>query len=123
MNSQRSILIVDDEDDLKLSISSYLSRKNFKVIGASDGQRAKDIMSGANDIQIVVSDLRLGKLTGIELLNYVRQDLGKTELPFIIMSGMTEQEAIDDAKSHGVTDFITKPFRLAELAELLNKYI
>jgi putative two-component system response regulator len=107
-----SILVVDDSMALQRLLKDYLQMRGFSYTGASDAFGA---LLGLHEKQIdlVVSDIRMRGKDGIELMQEVRKE--HPDLPFIIMTGYSQEYSYQDIINAGATDFITKPFSLEEL--------
>lgn len=102
-----SILVVDDEVELLDSITSLFSIFGFKVDGATNGAEAWEKIQ-KNDFQIVISDIKMPKMSGLELVEKIRER--NYSFPKVLMiSGQTEVD-ISDIYAIGANGFFKKPF-------------
>jgi DNA-binding NtrC family response regulator len=114
------ILLVDDEQDLLDVLKRSLGRQGYVVHTASTGQEGwKALSETAYDL--VISDLAMESMTGIELLRQIRSI--DHILPFIIMTGAGSIESAVEAIKLGAYHYITKPFKNQELAMLARRAI
>ena len=105
-------LIVDGDRDL-LDVMTYsLRREGYEVVAATDGHRALDRFE-ADRPDIVLLELRLGRLDGFEVCRRVRLE---SEVPIIVVSASHEEHDVLRALSLGADDYVTKPFSLKQLA-------
>jgi len=107
-----NILVVDDEPDLRLSLAQVLREEGHSVDVAADGEAAMARLA-EQPFQLVVSDVRLPKLDGLELLRRVRREFPRTEVML-----MTAYGSIGDAVAamkDSAVEYLTKPFDIDEL--------
>jgi DNA-binding NtrC family response regulator len=106
------VLIVDDNIDLRSIVEEYLSSGGHFVEGASDGKDALNkCFKDAYDL--IITDLNMPELTGIELIKAVREHNEMTE--FVIITGYASLDTAVEAIKVGAFDYIVKPFRMEEL--------
>lgn len=107
------ILVCEDQEILLTSLEFRLNKQGFKVITAKDGKEAlKKVEEESPDL--VVADIMMPYFTGLQLVDYVRNDL-EMDLPIIVISALEEEETVLEAFRVGANDFIPKPFKPAEL--------
>ena len=117
-NSKKKILIVDDEEDLTWSLSRKLGRdpSTLEVVCANSGLKALEILQNTA-IDLVLTDLRMPGLNGLQLLSEIRAKYPKTHV--IVMTAYGSPE-IQEAINHwGETEYIEKPFEINELRRLI----
>lgn len=107
------LLIVDDEPDIQRFLASVLERE-FAVIGASDGLRALELVEERRP-QIVLLDLMLPKLDGLEVCRRVKQHQTMRSSKVLLLTARVDEEAKLEALAHGADDFLTKPFSTIEV--------
>jgi len=116
----RKILIAEDHEQLAASLSRLLERQGYRVTCVSDGVAALTAIVKEPPDALVL-DLRLPLLHGIELLRKLRQSDKTRELPVVIISGLYKGEKfIHAARELGVTHYLEKPFKAAELVSSLQ---
>ncbi len=111
---QMRILVVDDEEDIVDLISLNLQREGHQVIAAGTGEEALELLR-ANRPDLVVLDLMLPGMQGLEACRYIRGTPEYADLPILILSAKgTEADRILGLEM-GADDYITKPFSVREL--------
>jgi len=110
-----SILIVDDnKNDLEI-ISKSLSKYFKKVHTASNGADAFELYKEYKNIDIIISDIKMPKINGLELLKLIRNS--DFYLPFLIVSATLDQDMLIQAINLNVSSFLPKPINLHSLIE------
>ena len=112
------VLVVDDEATLRKNIARSLRRAGFEVITAADGAGARQALD-SSDVDVLCLDIHLPDEDGLDLLEEVRQTF--PGIPAIVMSGAANPEHRPRALRLGVEEFLSKPFRLAELKALVAR--
>ena len=107
---QGQILLVDDDQILLQLGSTALSRVGFHVDIATDGQHAFDLLS-LTAYDLVITDLQMPRVDGLELIRRIRSDAATKDLPVIVITGLDIADALDNAYSAGATSFVTKPIK------------
>ena len=116
----KRILIVDDEPSLRKVLQAHLTRFGFEVRTASDGLEAIELLS--DDLfQAVVTDLKMPRMDGMALLNWVTEN--QPGLPVILITAYGTVDVAVDALKRGAFDFVTKPFDRDELRMTLEKAV
>jgi two-component system response regulator AtoC len=115
---RKQILVVDDEPNLRRVLSALLARDDYDVHTAEDGERALAVL-GEHHIDMVVTDLRMPKIDGMELLRRVRAM--DEELPVVIITAHGTVDNAVEALKTGAFDYITKPFDQTEVRTIVRK--
>lgn len=105
-----SILIVEDDKEINNLIYEALKKENYNIIQAFDGKEATEKYN--ENIQLVILDLMLPFIDGIEVLRIIRE---KSNLPVIILSAKEEETDRIIGLSMGADDYMVKPFSVREL--------
>jgi signal transduction histidine kinase len=108
-----SILLVDDEDIVRTTTADMMTDLGYTVLEANSAQQALDLLDGGASPDVVVTDHLMPGMTGVELTEVIRSRNPK--LPVLIVSGYAETDGIPSDLPR-----LTKPFRMAELATVLN---
>lgn len=106
------ILVVDDEESIREFLDIMLKKEGYEVTLAEDGQRAIDLLK-KKAIDLVISDLQMPNVTGMELLHHVRDNYPDTR--FMMITAFGTAESAVEAMKVGAYDYITKPFKLDEV--------
>lgn len=119
---EQSILVVDDDRDLREAIARCLNRNGFQAFEAGDGESAIGL-ARENRVGLVLSDLRMPGKDGLELLNELADRPPGAESappPFVMMTGHTDLTA-PSAYALGVSALLSKPFRPPDLFEAVER--
>ena len=121
-NHQFTILMVDDSMDMCRFVRDYF-RGEYNIVTASDGEQALRHLEENDNIDLVVSDVTMPKMDGLELCRRVKTDLRWSHIPVILLTGRTgEQQEVEGLKL-GADDYITKPFNAEMLRLRVKKLI
>lgn len=113
-----SILIIDDEPHLPYQFARYLRKHGYEVYTASDGEKGLQELH-RNSIDLVLLDLRLPKMGGLEVLKQVRKL--DQELPIIILTAHGDVQSAVEAMKLGASDYLLKGFDLDELSLVVQR--
>ena len=111
-----NILIIDDEDVVRDTLTAILTYLGHKPESARDGLLGKDMMQ-RKKFNAAFVDLRMPGIDGMTLLKWARQT--HPELPIIIMTGHGAEESQDEAMKSGAYAFLTKPFSIKKIKHLV----
>jgi two-component system response regulator PilR (NtrC family) len=106
------ILVVDDEESIREFLEIMLKKEGYEVTSAADGAIAQDLLS-KKTFDMVISDLQMPKLNGIELLKFVKESYPNLVFMMITAFGTTENAV--EAMKMGAYDYLTKPFKIDEV--------
>jgi DNA-binding NtrC family response regulator len=112
------ILIADDDKNLRMVLTSELSEKGFKIDTAESGSKAVNLLEN-EDYDVLLLDLTMPGLGGMEVLKKIKTLELPTEV--VILTGNATVSTAVEAMKLGAYDFLTKPFKLAELKAVLEK--
>lgn len=118
--NQKSILIVDDNPDIRLLISEIL-KKDFRIYEAADGKQAYDKLK-ERDVDLIITDLAMPVMDGFELIEKI-QSTKYNEIPCLIVSSRADKEQLEKVLDHGVEHILPKPFDTKELKIRVNHLI
>jgi len=115
------ILVADDEPHIGRIIKMKLEQGPFKVSIAYDGQEAIDFLSADEQVDLVLLDLMMPKLSGLDVLKQIREQDKFKSLPCIILTAGGDAKHERDALALGATQFLTKPFSPKKLYALVAR--
>lgn len=116
-----AVLIVDDFEAITRALSSACEQLGFKTIHqARDGLEATQYLQH-NQVDIIISDWKMPKMDGLDLLKHVRQSKTHTSVPFVMLTGNLHQSDVVQAIEAGVSEYLVKPFSRVTLAERVHK--
>jgi two-component system, OmpR family, alkaline phosphatase synthesis response regulator PhoP len=116
----RHVLVADDEPHIGRIVQMQLERGPYEVTLVSDGQAALDALRGDGTIDVVLLDIMMPHLTGLEVLEAARQLPHRTDLPVIILTAKGQELDRSRALELGATDFFTKPFSPKKLVSRID---
>jgi DNA-binding response OmpR family regulator len=119
----RHVLVADDEPHIGRIIQMKLEQGPFRVTLVQDGREALEALDHGPPVDLVLLDLMMPHLSGLDVLARMRADARFAELPCMILTAAGQEQQYRQAMALGATDFMTKPFspkklyaRAAELA-------
>jgi two-component system copper resistance phosphate regulon response regulator CusR len=117
------VLVVDDNDDVRLLLRHVLSHAGFRVVEAGTGAAALALLRRGERAQVAVLDVHMPDMDGWETLAALRAEPGTAELPVVlctVKSGVTDLER---AWELGCDGYLVKPFDIAELSEVVSSVV
>ncbi len=114
-----AVLVVDDEDLLRGLLSKIIMRDGLKVLQASSGKEALELLD-KNNITVVLSDIVMPEMNGLELLVEVKEK--NPTMPVVLVTGHGSEYSKDDILAAGADGFISKPFKNAEIISRIRPY-
>lgn len=119
----KNILIIDDEDLVTKSLQILLTKEGYNAVIATSGKEAIEKVKKL-DFHLVVSDIRMPDIDGIETIEKIRQvqkELGKEPIPEILITGYADEERYNRALELKVADYIFKPFDTKQFLDIIKK--
>lgn len=115
----KKILIADDSVSMRQMIDFTLSEEGFTVVQSVDGEDA--LSKFTSDINLVITDLNMPKMNGIELIKRIRGGTINKFLPIIMLTTESDTAKKDEGKKAGASAWIVKPFTPENLIETIKK--
>jgi two-component system, cell cycle response regulator DivK len=115
-----TVLVADDNDDTRQMFETMLVSKGYRVLAASDGVQAIDLIQHESP-GLVLLDLGLPRLNGLNVIRRLRMDLGLIEVPLVVITGYDNH--FDTAVAAGCDDYLLKPIDFARLDAILDYYV
>jgi DNA-binding NtrC family response regulator len=110
-NSNINVLIVDDDLSVRNTMDEYIANAGFSTLAASSAEEALELIK-KNNFAVVITDIRLPGLGGLELTKVIKQKNGSD---VIVVTGYSDDYSYEEAINIGASDFVIKPVRLEEL--------
>jgi two-component system chemotaxis response regulator CheY len=107
----RTILIIDDSATVRQQVSGVLSQAGFDVLQAIDGVDGADQIRARADLALVICDVNMPKLNGLDMLESLKGEIAARSLPVVMLTTEGQAEAMGRAKQAGAKGWIVKPFR------------
>ena len=121
--SQLTVLVTDDDKDIRDGIEIYLKNEGYHVLKAGDGLEAIALLE-TNDVHLIILDIMMPKMDGITATFKIREE---RNIPIIMLSAKAEQTDKIHGLSVGADDYITKPFHplelMARVKSQLRRYV
>jgi two-component system, chemotaxis family, chemotaxis protein CheY len=118
----KTILIADDSESVREVVSYTLENAGYKVLIGTDGQDALKHLNGS-PIDLVVTDLHMPNMDGIELIKSIRANTNYQYIPILFLTTESQQNKKEEAKAAGATGWIVKPFVPEKLLTTIQKVI
>ncbi len=117
MISGKHILVVDDEESIRFTVSEALKMIGCKVSIANDGLEAhgiiKELIISSNPVELLLTDIHLPRLTGLQLIKKLEKE--NTSLPILAMTAHGDKEMVIELLRMGCAEYIDKPFNVVDL--------
>ena len=121
--NKKSILLIDDEDEIKALMSNYLIKSQIsenRIVTASDGKEAISKIQNQN-FGLIIVDILMPKMNGIQLIKELRMRKKYQHIPVLIVSGSVDADNVKMAASMGITNIIVKPFTYGLFMEKISR--
>lgn len=121
LKQDKTVLLVEDNKELRDMISAAL-RGYCKVLTAVDGLKALDVLA-ANNVDVIVSDVMMPRMDGVELCRKVKSDVYYSQILFLILTAKTGAEAHEIGMKSGADVYLEKPFSVKQLIYQINNLL
>jgi len=118
-NFMRRLLVVDDDYSMRSVLQEALNRNGYDVLSAKDGKAALKTLAN-NPVELIITDLKMPRMNGIELMEHIVKD--HPETGFLIITAYGSVETAVDAMQKGAFDFITKPFSIKQIESRVERF-
>jgi len=119
----KTILIVDDSTSLRIVVKIALERAGYLVLEAGDGKQALAALEKAGKVHLIISDVNMPNMNGIELLAQIRQHARHKFVPVIMLTTENQSEKKEQGRAGGAKAWICKPFDPPQLLDAVSKLI
>ncbi len=116
------VLVVDDDELAAKAVVKLLGRRGFTMLTASTGREALAVL-GSRHVDVLVLDVMMPEMTGLEVCRVLRSEAALAELPVILLTGCDDFDTRAAAMKLGVSEFLCKPFAHHELIERINNQL
>ncbi|MCK9279367.1 MAG: response regulator [Melioribacteraceae bacterium] len=119
---QKTILVIEDDINIRSNIIEILEQENYKVIDCPDGEcgieKAKEFLP-----DLIISDIRMPGISGYDVLRELSKDKETRTIPFIFLTAMVDRSDFRLGMELGADDYIFKPFKMQELLSAVKTRI
>jgi two-component system chemotaxis response regulator CheY len=119
----KRILIVDDAKTIRQQVNFTLKKAGYDVVEAEDGEDGIEKLKQNPDVAVIISDVNMPKLNGIDMVRTINEDADLPHPPILILTTESAPEFIKQAKSAGAKGWIVKPFKPESLIEAIGKLV
>lgn len=118
------LLLVEDDKVNQMLGKKMLTKAGFDVEVADDGLQAIDLLN-SKFFDLIITDIKIPNMDGYELTNFIRTSVNKryANIPVIAVSAYPSSVEKDKAISAGMNDYVSKPYKITELIEIINQHI
>ena len=120
--NSKTILIVDDEPITRTTLKKIFENEEHTVLTAKDGMELAKIIESIK-LDLILLDIQLPWINGNEICAIIRENEHYKNLPIAMISGINREEEIQKSFDAGCNDFITKPFEVETLKQVVNKLL
>jgi DNA-binding NtrC family response regulator len=120
MPAKNKILVVDDEEALRVVLSAELDGEGYQVSSAADGQAAINILM-TNEFDLILLDIKMPNVDGFEVLKFVKDRWPKTKV--VMLTGFADLKNAIESKKLGAEDFVSKPYDLVDLLTTVERVL
>jgi DNA-binding response OmpR family regulator len=113
------IAVIDDDQTMRLMVSTVLRGSGYDVVEAEDGVEGLEVIRRMKP-DCIVSDVQMPNLDGIAMLTALRKDAAIADIPVIMCTSLAERAHMRTGMTSGADDYVTKPFRMDELLEAVD---
>lgn len=118
----KTLLLIEDEESLRVSLKKMLTFENFNVVVAEDGPTGIE-RAQQHHPDLILCDIMLPGLDGFGVAEALRGDPATETIPLIFLTAKVEKEAIQRGMELGVSAYVTKPFTLTEILDVINAHL
>ena len=118
----KNILVVDDSATVRKLVATTLQLSGFTVVTACDGMDALEKIP-VYECDLVITDLNMPNIDGLELIRTLRETEEYRELPVIVLSSLSDEENSVELTKHGIKAYIQKPFDKQKILTQVSKFI
>jgi CheY-like chemotaxis protein len=117
------ILFAEDETPIRDMLALALKLSGYRVIPCADGQEAIEALAAEPGVDLVLVDLRMPRVAGIEVIRHIRAQASLANLPVIAMSAYSDDLQQREVAAAGANSFLPKPFTVQELLTSIATYV
>jgi two-component system chemotaxis response regulator CheY len=119
----KTIMIVDDSQTMLMSMEGMLSKAGLGVSKANNAEEALLILKGGSKPDMIITDLNMAAMNGIQLIREVRRLPGYQFMPIVMLTTESQQEKRNEAKSAGATGWMVKPVQPQSMLQIVKQLV
>ena len=117
------VLMVEDEEDTASLLKFLLERASYRVVHAKDGRSAQELVDTMEQPDIILLDVMLPFLSGLQVLTYIRSKAAWEKVPIVMLTADGSEHDIKRALESGANDYMLKPFNPRQLTSRLKRFL
>ncbi len=118
-----TILIIDDSATMVMSLGQILQTANYEIATAHNGKEGLEMLNGGLKPTIILTDLNMPEMDGIDFIKAARRLPGTKFTPIIVLSGEADGRKRDEAKAAGASGWLTKPPKPPQLLYVVKQLL
>jgi len=122
MEKKTKLLLVEDEVELIKIVETYFRDEGYEVRIAMNAEEALVLLEDFFP-DVVVSDVRMGRMDGFQFLETLRKSPGKAQIPLIFLTILDDRASVERAKALGAAGYLTKPFDVEDLHDKIREVL
>lgn len=119
----KTVMLVDDSSTVLMGVEAMIKRLGLSVITASDGAQAFDKIKSGQKPDLLITDINMPRMNGIELIENVKQLPACRFTPILVLTTEQEQTKRDEARSKGATGYLVKPIGGDQLRTVIKQVL
>ena len=119
--TKNTILLVDDDAEIRMSVGDILNRSGYSVLTAADGSSALQVLRDGIVIDLVIADYQMPGMDGLMLIRRIKEEM--PNMPVVMLTGYGDLESYQCAAGLDVIRYIRKPIRLRALLQALREAV
>ena len=119
----KKIIVVDDSRTVRVQVGSVLKGAGYEVLEATDGHEGMAMIEAHADAAMVICDVNMPNLNGLEMLAALKQGGKHAHLPIVMLTTESEEGKKQQGRAAGATGWIVKPFDQAKLIAVVKKLV
>lgn len=120
---RKTILVIEDDHNLRENICEILSLEGYSIKVATNGEEGLDLIRKDGEVDLVLSDVKMPKLDGVELITFLKSELAHRSLPVLFLTASTEKAGVQQLFELGADQVVFKPFNDEDLINSIKKII
>ena len=117
----KKVIVIDDSLTVRQQVGLALRQAGFDVLEASDGDEGVELVARTEDLSMVICDVNMPRMNGLEFLDIIKKDAKNQNLPVLILTTEGQPQLIERAKKSGAKGWVVKPFKPELLVAAVKK--
>jgi two-component system chemotaxis response regulator CheY len=117
------VLVVDDSRTVRQQVGAALVKAGYEMLEAEDGAQGLIAIAAHRDLALVICDINMPNMNGLDMLAAVRVDASNADLPIVMLTTEGKADLIQRARESGAKGWIVKPFKPDQLVAVVRKIV